>query len=109
MALTRVCPFCLEPKAECVCPDIDEPAAPAAHAPGEDEAANHADGLQAMASGLTVKRTAAVGARAVAERKLALLRAAVRLVLDDEESAEGGWGPDVTMVTVLREAMEASS
>ena len=43
-----------------------------------------------------------------AARKLALLRNAVQRVLDDEESGEGGWGPDITMVTVLREAMEAS-
>ena len=28
--------------------------------------------------------------------KLAALRAAVQRVLDDEESGEGGWGPDVT-------------
>jgi hypothetical protein len=41
--------------------------------------------------------------------KLAILRDAVQRVLDDEESGEGGWGPDVTMVTVLREAMEASA
>lgn len=40
--------------------------------------------------------------------KLALLRAAVQRVLDDEESGDG-WGPDVTMVTVLREAMDASA
>ena len=40
--------------------------------------------------------------------KLMILRAAVQRVLDDEESGEGGWGPDVTMVTVLREAMEAT-
>lgn len=44
-----------------------------------------------------------------AGRKLALLRAAVQQVLDDEESGESGWGPDITMVTVLREAMEASA
>ena len=44
-----------------------------------------------------------------AERKLALLREAVQRVLDDEESGDGGWGPDITMVTVLREAMDASA
>jgi len=44
-----------------------------------------------------------------AGRKLAVLRAAVQQVLDDEESGESGWGPDITMVTVLREAMEASA
>lgn len=44
-----------------------------------------------------------------AERKLALLREAVQTVLDDEESAEGGWGPDVTMVAVLRQAMNATA
>jgi hypothetical protein len=44
-----------------------------------------------------------------AGRKLALLRDAVQRVLDDEESGEGGWGPDVTMVSVLREAMQASA
>jgi len=42
-------------------------------------------------------------------RKLALLREAVQRVLDDEESDGTGWGPDITMVCVLREAMEASS
>jgi hypothetical protein len=41
--------------------------------------------------------------------KLAALRTAVQRVLDDEESGEGGWGPDITMVAVLREAMEASA
>ena len=41
--------------------------------------------------------------------KLAALRAAVQRVLDDEESGEGGWGPDVTCVSVLREAMDATS
>ena len=41
--------------------------------------------------------------------KLTALRAAVQRVLDDEESGEGGWGPDVTMVAVLRDAIEAST
>lgn len=110
MALTRVCIFCLEPKADCICPEADEPA-PATEPPIETDAAYHADGdgLQAMAAGLTVRQTAALGARVVAERKLAVLRQAVQLVLDDEESGESGWGPDVTMVTALREAMEASA
>lgn len=41
---------------------------------------------------------------------LARLREAVQRVLDDEESQHpGGWGPDVTMVGVLREAMEATA
>ena len=26
MALTRLCVFCFEPQAECICPDVDEPA-----------------------------------------------------------------------------------
>jgi len=44
-----------------------------------------------------------------AAAKLAALRAAVQQVLDDEESQHpGGWGPDITMVGVLREAMEAT-
>jgi len=43
-------------------------------------------------------------------QKLALLREAVRRVLDDGESQHpGGWGPDETMVAVLREAMEATA
>lgn len=66
------------------------------------------EGPQAVASGLTVLHTAAEGARETAEWKLAHLRKAVQQVLDDEESGESGWGPDVTMVTVLREAMGAS-
>lgn len=40
--------------------------------------------------------------------KLLRLRAAVQQVLDDEESGDG-WGPDITMVTVLQEAMEATA
>lgn len=45
-----------------------------------------------------------------AAAKLATLRTAVQTVLDDEESQHpGGWGPDVTMVGVLREAMEATA
>lgn len=43
-----------------------------------------------------------------AEGKLAVLRAAVLRVLDDEEPGDG-WGPDVTMVYVLREAMDATA
>ena len=43
-------------------------------------------------------------------QKLALLREAVQRVLDDGESQHpGGWGPDVTMCAVLREAMEATA
>jgi hypothetical protein len=38
--------------------------------------------------------------------KLAVLRGAVQLVLDDDETGAGGWGPDVTMAEVLRTAME---
>lgn len=45
-----------------------------------------------------------------AAAKLAILREAVQRVLDDGESQHpGGWGPDVTMVEVLREAMEATA
>lgn len=33
------------------------------------------------------------------------LEAAIRRVLEDEESRPGGWGPDVTMVAVLRDAL----
>lgn len=48
-------------------------------------------------------------------QKLGMLRAAVREVLDDEESQHPardggrGWGPDVTMVAVLAAAMEATA
>jgi hypothetical protein len=48
-------------------------------------------------------------------QKLLTLRSAVRRVLDDEESqhpaTDGGrgWGPDVTMVAVLAEAMETTA
>ncbi len=42
---------------------------------------------------------------AEATARLATLRTAVQQVLDDEESGDGGWGPDVTMVTVLQDAM----
>ena len=40
--------------------------------------------------------------------RLAALRTAVQRVLDDDETGAGGWGPDVTMAAVLREAMEAT-
>ncbi len=96
MALTRLCPFCLEALTACVCPDTDPPPLVST-------------GGFSGPEGLKVLRTAAEGARETAERKLALLRAAVQKVLDDEESGKSGWGPDVTMVTVLREAMEASA
>jgi len=38
-----------------------------------------------------------------------LLRKAIQTVLDDEESRPGGWGPDVTMVAVLRTALDRLS
>ena len=54
--------------------------------------------------------TAARQPRPSDTQKLALLREAVQRVLDDAESQHpGGWGPDVTMVAVLREAMEATA
>ena len=37
------------------------------------------------------------------------LEAAIRRVLSDAESQEGGWGPDVTMVAVLQEALREPS
>lgn len=95
MALTRLCPFCRLPLAtECLCDD-DDPA------PSSESSVDEDDAMHAMASGLTVKRTAALGARAVAERKLALLRRAVKRVLDA--------GVPDTAAVVLREAMEASA
>jgi hypothetical protein len=99
VALTRLCPFCWLPLAtECLCDD--EPAT----GPGEDAGPDRPGegSMQAMASGLTVKRTAALGARAVAERKLSLLRRAVRRALEDKSLG-------APVVTVLREAMEASA
>lgn len=40
------------------------------------------------------------------EAEIARLREAIQTVLDDAESQHpGGWGPDVTMVAVLREAL----
>jgi len=30
----------------------------------------------------------------------------IQLVIDDEESGAGGWGPDVTMVATLKEAVD---
>lgn len=54
------------------------------------------------------RATEAAAAQSGAAAKLAALRAAVQAVLDDEESRPGGWGPDITMVGVLREAMEAT-
>lgn len=33
------------------------------------------------------------------------MEAAIKTVLADEESGAGGWGPDVTMVALLREAV----
>jgi len=54
--------------------------------------------------------TAARKPRPSDTQKLALLREAVQRVLDDGESQHpGGWGPDVTMCAVLREAMEATA
>lgn len=95
MALTRICPFCLEPAVECVC-EIDEPGSGSAD-PGEDDVMYHVGGDEAPAAapGLTVLRTAAEGAAETPERKLAILREAVQKVLGDEESGESGWGPDV--------------
>lgn len=37
------------------------------------------------------------------------LRDAIQRVLDDEESRPGGWGPDVTCVSILREALNPQS
>ena len=49
-------------------------------------------------------------AHAALAADLATLRTAVQRVLDDEESQHpGGWGPDVTMVAVLKEAMDATA
>ena len=54
--------------------------------------------------------TAARKPRLSDTQKLALLREAVQRVLDDGESQHpGGWGPDITMCAVLREAMEATA
>lgn len=33
------------------------------------------------------------------------METAIKTVLADEESGAGGWGPDVTMVAILREAL----
>lgn len=49
----------------------------------------------------------------VAQRDTALARAAfledaIRAVLADEESQDGGWGPDVTTVAWLRDALNAA-
>jgi len=40
-----------------------------------------------------------------ADARVAELEAAIRAVLADEESGAGGWGPDVTMVNRLRDAL----
>lgn len=42
----------------------------------------------------------------VCNEEVEKLRSAIKTVLADEESREGGWGPDVTMVYVLRAALE---
>lgn len=41
--------------------------------------------------------------------RVRILREAIQKVLDDEETGEGGWGPDVTMAAVLKEAMEKTA
>ena len=46
---------------------------------------------------------------AAGRERIALLRAAIKTVLDDNETGAGGWGPDVTMAAVLEEAMDATS
>ena len=49
------------------------------------------------------------GAVSAAQQEIERLRAAIRTVLDDAESQHpGGWGPDVTMVAVLRAALESA-
>ncbi len=44
-----------------------------------------------------------------AKADVAKLRAAIETVLRDDESAPGGWGPDVTCQTILREALAATT
>lgn len=39
------------------------------------------------------------------KERIARLEGAIEQVLADEESQDGGWGPDVTMVAVLKEAL----
>ena len=39
------------------------------------------------------------------EKQIKALRGAIQTVLDDAESQKGGWGPDVTMVEVLKQAL----
>lgn len=41
----------------------------------------------------------------VLEARIATLEDAIREVLTDEESQDGGWGPDVTMRAVLNDAL----
>jgi len=36
------------------------------------------------------------------------LRTAIQRVLNDEETGAGGWGPDVTMMFVLRDALDGT-
>lgn len=62
MALVRLCPFCLEPAVECVCP-VDEPD-DGSVIPGEDDVVYHvgADEAPVTAEGLTILRTPASGA-----------------------------------------------
>lgn len=39
--------------------------------------------------------------------RVGALRLAIRDALEDEESRPGGWGPDISMVGVLRRALES--
>ena len=46
---------------------------------------------------------------AAAQGRIAVLEQAIETVLADGESQHpGGWGPDITMVAVLREALKSS-
>lgn len=79
----------------------------------ERELMSGTDYTMAADSDEALARAALAGAAphiAAAEReRVAILRAAIQEVLDDDETGAGGWGPDITMVAVLKQAMEATS
>lgn len=80
MALTRLCPFCLEPARECVCPEPDDPA-PAVDPPVEEDVLYHVGGDEPPHHGPACIERMSAPAEGAAEEKLAV----VELRFADEE------------------------
>lgn len=67
-----------------------------------------ADELCAQADAFDAALDAALDRAETAESRNNRLREAIETVLADNESQPGGWGPDVTMQAVLRNALAAN-